>query len=210
MVEIDHRKKKRDYTQTLDDTQKQIILQYIKDYEAFLISIAKNISTKCPKLEVEDIKQQLIYVLLASIKHYDGRLGSAYSTYLSQIALNEGKTIVRRYWQDKNKVNAMSVSLDDYIRVENNGRENINVVFEDDAVESNPISVYERNLVTQKIKKVARGLSKTDRKSFFLYLEGYTILEISRMLKCSKTRVYQVIKKVKSIYEKELNQGEGK
>ena len=92
------------------------IIKYLADYDKFLNKISFSISRKCPKLEIEDIKQQLILLLLMHAKSYNCEKDNGLiSTYFSQIVINSANNILRRYWQIKNRVYIESVSLDNYL-----------------------------------------------------------------------------------------------
>ena len=45
------------------DNYTELVLKYIKDYDRFISKIAYEVKLKCPKEDVEDIKQQIIYTI---------------------------------------------------------------------------------------------------------------------------------------------------
>ena len=58
-----YRNKKLDYNEEL--------IKYLDEYDRFLYKVALSVKNKCRRLEVEDIKQQIILVILTNYNKFD-------------------------------------------------------------------------------------------------------------------------------------------
>ena len=83
--------------------QKEIV-NYLTEYDRFLYKVALSVKNKCRKLEVEDIKQQIILVLLMNCEKYRSDANVKNSSYYSRIVINAANNIVKRYWQENKEL----------------------------------------------------------------------------------------------------------
>ena len=81
------------------------VLVFIKKYDNLINKVSYKVKTKCSKLEFDDVKQQIILVLLSNVKMFDASKNAAPSTYFTKIVFNAASNIVKKYWQIKNKAN---------------------------------------------------------------------------------------------------------
>ena len=49
----------------------ELVEQYLKEYDRFIEKVAYSTQRKCPRLEIEDIKQQLSMALFVNMRHFD-------------------------------------------------------------------------------------------------------------------------------------------
>ena len=179
------------------------IIKYLADYDKFLNKIAYSVSKKCPKLEQEDVKQQLILLLLTHAKSYDCEKDNGLiSTYFSQIVINSANNILRRYWQIKNKVYVESISLDNYLN-KNIGNESfIDVVKESSEDYLHPENFLIRTEFFDEIDKILKSLSTFDKQVFKLYMDGLSIGEIAKRYSKSKKTIYNSLSHIKEKIKK--------
>lgn len=169
------------------------IINYLTDYDRFLHKIALSVKNKCRKLEIEDIKQQIILVLLINGKNYREDISVKNSSYYSRIVINAANNIVKRYWQEKNRINVSCVSLDAYVADEYQNYQFITLFKEDDDSLLYPVNMYTVNEFNKKVKNVNAFLSSFERKVFMMYLQGKDINQISAKLKKSKKTIYNAL-----------------
>lgn len=169
------------------------IVNYLHEYDRFLYKVALSVKSKCRKLEIEDIKQQIILVLLTNYNKYDKCKNVKNSSYLSRIAINAANNIVKRYWQDKNRINVSCVSLDAYINDQYQNYQFITLFKEDDDSLLYPANIYTVNEFNKKINNANTYLSAFERKVFMMYLQGKDIDQISIKLKKSKKTIYNAL-----------------
>ena len=133
------------------------LIKYLEEYDRFLYKTAISVKNKCRRLEVDDIKQQIILVILTNYKKFDETKDIKFSSYLSQIAINAANNITRRYWQDKNRINISSVSLDAF--VDDQKVQFISILKEDEDSLLYPESYYNISEIERKIVDVKSILS---------------------------------------------------
>lgn len=177
------------------DNYTELVLKYIKDYDRFISKIAYEVKLKCPKEDVEDIKQQIIYTIFTKRENIKSDLKHMRNTYFSQIALNTAKNYVRTYWQQKNRIYAECLSLDNitYDMMEIHENNIIDYIAEDEESYFNPEKYYENNEFLVKLKSISKVLSPFEKKVFYLYLDGETIAEIAKRCRRSKKTIYNVL-----------------
>ena len=181
---------------TLEDTDLEYhreIVNYLKEYDRFIYKVALSVKNKCRRLEIEDIKQQLILVILSNGNKYDKLKSENHSSYFSQIAIHAASNIVKRYWQDKNKINVTYVSLDAFIDEDLHNYQFIDLFKEDDDSLLYPENIYNINEFTRKINDADTYLSVFERKVFMMYLQGKDIKQISAKLRKSKKTIYNAL-----------------
>lgn len=180
------------------------LLEYIKNYDRFIMKIVLNVKRKCKRLETDDIKQQIYFVLLKSCNKIDLIRTEKMSTYFSSVVINASNNIVRKYWQDNNKVNIESVSLDAicFEGNEENSQSYISFVRDDSDSFYSPVNYYQRNEFEDKLTKLKNSLSGLERKVFVLYLKGETIENISSKFKKSKKTIYNILSLIKEKIKK--------
>ena len=182
-----------------------IIIEYIKCYDNFLNKLSYSVSRKCPKLEFEDVKQQLVLALFVNGSTYDVENETALSsTYFSQIVINAANNILRRYWQVKNKVYAESVSLDNFLNKDEGDETFLDLLQESDEDYFHPESYYVRSNFFNAINLITEELSEFDRNVFVLYMDGYNIDEIAERFSKSKKTIYNSLSKIKERIKKYL------
>lgn len=174
------------------------LLEYIKYYDRFIMKTVLTIKRKCKKLECDDIKQQIYLILLTSCQSVDVSKTEKFSTYFSSVVINAANNIVKKYWQDKNRINVESVSLDAYY-IENNefGSEYITFVKENETSFLSPENYYAKKELEENIFNFKSYLTSFERKVFVLYLKGESIEVISLKLKKSKKTIYNVLSSIK-------------
>lgn len=171
------------------------VIEYIKKYDKFIIKLAVSVKRKCPKLEIEDIKQQLILSLLTNTKNYKPYKEVSDGTYFSQVTINASLNIVKKYWQEKNRINVESVSLDNYII---DGPEQfISFVQESEDSYYNPHNYVRRNEIFSHLANTKKDFSRFENRVFELYMEGKTISEISKKVRKSKKTIYNTIASIR-------------
>ena len=148
-----YRNKKLDYNEEL--------IKYLDEYDRFLYKVALSVKNKCRRLEVEDIKQQIILVILTNYNKFDENKDIKYSSYLSQIAINAANNINRRYWQEKNRINISYVSLDAFL--EEQKVQFISLLKEDEDSLLYPENYYNVNEIERKIIDLKSNLSSFER-----------------------------------------------
>ncbi len=177
---------------------KNKIIEYIRTYDNFINKISYSVNRKCPKLEFEDIKQQIILSLFTNVNTFDKTRNASVSTYFSQIALNSANNIIKKYWQLKNKANVDCVSLDSYIKEkEEQSGQFVNIFPEANESPLNPENYFRRNDLIEHIHLAMERLSPFERKVFNLYMDGYSIDEIALKIKKTKKTVYNVLRVIK-------------
>ena len=121
------------------------------------------------------------------------------NTYFSQIALNTAKNYVRTYWQQKNRIHAECLSLDNisYDMMEIHENNIIDYIAEDEESYFNPEKYYENSEFLVKLKSISKVLSSFEKKVFYLYFEGVTIAEIAKKCRKSKKTIYNVLSSVR-------------
>lgn len=181
------------------DKYTELVLNYIKEYDRFLSKIAYEVKTKCPKEEFEDIKQQLIYILFKKKENVRMDLQHMKNSYFSQIAINTAKNYIRTYWEQKNRVHAESISLDSFINYNSEGNDKrfIEYIAEDDDGYYNPEQYYLNNEALSNLKQFASLLTSFEKKVFYLFLDGDTILTISIKCQKSKKTIYNALSRIK-------------
>lgn len=172
------------------DYQKEIV-KYLNEFDRFLYKVALSVKTKCRRLEVEDVKQQIILVILSNYKKFNNDKTIKYSSYLSQIAINAANNIVRRYWQEKNRINVSYVSLDAFIDEQN--YQFVTLLKEDEDSLLYPENYYNINEIERKIVDIKDILSSFERKVFMMYLQGKEINQIASKLKKSSKTIYNAL-----------------
>ena len=175
----------------------ELILDYIKKYDKFITKMAFSICRKCPKLEIEDVKQEFILNLLTCNSNYQKEKSPSKSTYFSQIVINCSYNIVRQYWQYKNRVNAEAVSLDSYLTDNKDSNTFMSFVKENDESYANPVNYAKRIWVKEAIEKLKAKLNNYEIKVFDYFLEGKTVAEIAKLVKKSTKTVYNVLSAIK-------------
>ena len=178
-----YKNKKLDYNEEL--------IKYLDEYDRFLYKVALSVKNKCRRLEVEDIKQQIILVILTNYNKFDETKDIKYSSYLSQIAINAANNINRRYWQEKNRVNISYVSLDAFL--EDQKVQFISLLKEDEDSLLYPENYYNVNEIERKIVDLKSMLSSFERKVFVMYLQGKDIEQIAQRFKKSNKTIYNAL-----------------
>lgn len=179
------------------------IIKYLADYDKFLNKISFGVARKCPKLEQEDVKQQLILSLLMHAKSYNSEKDNGLiSTYFSQIILNSANNILRRYWQIKNRIYIESVSLDNFLNKSYSDETFLNVVRESSDDYLHPESFLLRNEFFNQIDNVLNDLSNFDKQVFKLYMDGLSISEIAQKYSKSKKTIYNSLSHIKDKIKK--------
>ena len=178
-----YRNKKLDYNEEL--------IKYLDEYDRFLYKVALSVKNKCRRLEVEDIKQQIILVILTNYNKFDENKDIKYSSYLSQIAINAANNINRRYWQEKNRINISYVSLDAFL--EDQKVQFISLLKEDEDSLLYPENYYNVNEIERKIIDLKSNLSSFERKVFVMYLQGKDINQIASRFKKSNKTIYNAL-----------------
>ena len=171
----------------------ELIVEYIIKYDRFITKLAYSVQRKCQKLEVDDIKQQIILYLLTRYKNFDVTLGTSSETYFSQIVINASFNIVKQYWQDKNRVYIEAVSLDNYIDENDCKDQFVSLVKEKEDSYYNPHTYVRRNEIYSYLSNVRQILTKFENKVFELYMDGKTVSEISSKCRKSKKTIYNTI-----------------
>lgn len=167
------------------------LIKYLEEYDRFLYKTAISVKNKCRRLEVDDIKQQIILVILTNYKKFDETKDIKFSSYLSQIAINAANNITRRYWQDKNRINISSVSLDAF--VDDQKVQFISILKEDEDSLLYPESYYNISEIERKIVDVKSILSSFEKKVFVMYLQGKDINQIAHRFKKSNKTIYNAL-----------------
>ena len=178
------------------------IIEYISKFDQFINKIAYNVVKKCPKLEHEDVKQQLLLVLLQSNLHYDFDKNTKNSTYYSQILINSSFNIIRKYWQTKNKIYTEAVSLDAYIDEQEGKSTFMNLVSESEDSYLNPRTHVKVKEMEDYLQTLIKKFNKTEKKIFDLYSDGLSVNEISKKMKISKKSVYNALTTIKEKLKK--------
>lgn len=185
----------------------ELVLEYIKNYDRFLTKVAYEVKLKCPKEDIDDIKQHIIYTIFRKRENIKEDLQYLKNTYFSQIALNTAKNYIKTYWQQKNKIYAECVSLDCVIDNEKNLNEEkyINLISEDDESYFNPDVYYLKHQALDKIKMVVATLSPIEKKVFYMFLDGNNIAMIAKKLRKSKKTIYNVLASIKDKSKTQLD-----
>jgi RNA polymerase sigma factor (sigma-70 family) len=183
--------------------QKEIV-NYLTEYDRFLYKVALSVKNKCRKLEVEDIKQQIILVLLMNCENYRSDVNVKNSSYYSRIVINAANNIVKRYWQEKNRINVCCVSLDAFVADEYQNYQFITLFKEDDDSLLYPANMYTINEFNRKVKNVNTYLSSFERKVFMMYLQGKDINQISAKLKKNRKTIYNALAIVREKIKEEI------
>lgn len=183
---------------------KECVNKYLIDYDRFIIKIAGNVKHKCPRLEFEDIKQQLILSLLMNLKTFDMSKMDTSSTYFSQIIINSANNIVRRYWQLKNKANIECLSLDSSINDRIDEGQLSGIISDSYSDSLYPDNYYSHHELLEILKKVYKNLSAMEKRIFKLYMNGYSIDSIAKNIKRSKKTVYNAIANIKEMIKEYL------
>lgn len=178
------------------------IIDYIKKYEQFINKVAFNVIKKCPKLEHEDVKQQLFLALFQSNINYDQEKKTKNSTYYSQILINSSFNIIRKYWQPKNKVYAESVSLDAYIDDLECTNTFLSMVSESEDSYLNPQTYVNMVELQEFVDVVITKFNKKEKKIFDYYINGMNVSDIAKKTKISKKSVYNTLTAIKEKVKK--------
>ena len=171
------------------------IIEYLKEYDRFLYKVALSVKVKCRRLELEDIKQQLILVILTNYQMFDGTKNVKKSSYFSQIALNAANNMIKKYWQDKNRINITCVSLDAFVDEQN--FQYISMFKEEEDSLLYPENMFYVNEIHRKIEESKEYLSSFERKVFSMHLKGKEVNEIAIKLKKSKKTIYNALAAIK-------------
>ena len=171
------------------------VVKYLQEYDRFLYKIALSVKIKCKRLEIEDIKNEIILVILTNYDKYDDSKCIKYSSYYSQIAINAANNIVRKYWQEKNRINVTCVSLDEY--VEEHKFQYITMFKDEDESILYPENMYALSEITRKISDVKSKLNSFEKKVFELHFQGKDVEKIAIKLKKSKKTIYYVLACIK-------------
>lgn len=174
------------------------VIQYINKYDRFILKTAYNIKRNCPKLEVEDIKQQLILTLLLNYKSYDEEKSASCHTYFSTIIVNSASNIIKKYSLVKNKVYAESVSLDAYISENNENNTFLSFVKESEEDYSNPLVYLKTKETLNYLDTVFDELSDTEKDIFVMFLNGSPIVDIANKYNKSKKTIYNILAVIKN------------
>ena len=182
------------------------VIEYINKYDRFITKIAFSVNRKCKRLEVEDVKQQIILMLLTYSDNYSNdKYQNVNATYFSQVAINAARNIVRKYWQEKNKVNVECLSLDAFLY---EGSDNdftfLSLIKEQESSFLYPDNYVKKVEFENTIKDVKNHLSEFERKVFILYLDGKSIEYIANKLKRSKKTIYNALSVVKEKVKEKL------
>lgn len=192
---------KENEIKVLDDEMIDIqnkIIEYINAYDNFINKIAYSVNRKCPKLEFEDIKQQILLALFTNVNTFDETRNASANTYFSQIALNAANNIIKKYWQIKNKINVECVSLDSYIKEnDEHSGQFVNIFPEANESSLHPENYFRRNDLIHHIHLAMNNLTPFERKVFLLYMDGYSIDEIALKVKKTKKTIYNVLRVIK-------------
>lgn len=182
----------------IQDEIRVLILNYIKLYDQFINKLANNVKHKCPRLEFDDIKQQIILSLFLNTKTFDMEHYVTANTYFSRVALNATHNIIKCYWQIKNKANIECISLDAYINEGDGTTQFIDLIYGEDNNEFNPENYYESQNLLNQISVVVEELLPFERTVFFYYLDGKSIEEIAAITKKTKKNIYNSLRKIKN------------
>lgn len=169
------------------------VMNYIEKFDRFLTKLAYTVHRKCERLDVEDVKQQIILKLLVCAKKYDENKDKSNTRYFSQIAINCSNTIIRTYWQTKNKPNVECVSLDATI-MHDEDAEFITLIKDDENSFLYPVNYYIKSLFEDNLHVVKEGLSAFEKKVLSFYLKGEDIETIAKKLRKSKKTIYNALK----------------
>lgn len=172
------------------------VLEYIKKYERFILKIAYSVHRKCDRIDVEDIKQQIILRLLICAKKYDKNKDKSNTKYFSQIAVNCANTIIRTYWQTKNKANVDCVSLDATV-LQDEESEFIDLIKDDKNSIFNPETYLVKTLIEENLFMIQEGLSPFEKKVLTSYINGEDIKTIAKKYKKSKKTIYNALKSIR-------------
>lgn len=184
-----------------EQVYREDIVDYLEKYDRFICKIAYNVTKKCPKVEFEDAKQQLILSLIISYKKYDINKNTSIATYLSQIVMNAASNIVRSYWQVKNRAYIECVSLDSYVSEDDEECSYLDFIYEEDE-SFHPNKYVIKNELLEKIKIVLENVRPFEKKVFMLYLDGLSIEKIGKKTRRSKKTIYNVISCIKEKIKK--------
>ena len=177
--------------------ERELILQYIKKYDKFITKMAFSVCRKCPKLEMEDVKQEFILTLLTCNSNYNKEKSSSNATYFSQIVINSSYNIVRQYWQTKNRINAESVSLDNYVSNHKDSNTFLNIVSEKEEGYLNPLNYAKHEWIKESVEKLKRKLNSFENVVFNHYMQGKDVSAIAKLTKKSKKTVYNTLAAIK-------------
>ena len=176
---------------------RKIISEYIVEYDKYITKVAYSVQRKCPKLEVDDIKQQLILSLLIGMKSFDITQEKTRNTYFSQIVVHSASTIVKKYWQLKNRINVESVSLDAQINSELSENSFYNIIADNDDGYYSPQRYVEEQEAIRKINASLETMPAFERKVFCYYMSGYSVELIAKMTKKSIKSIYNLLNTIK-------------
>ncbi|MCI5745378.1 MAG: sigma-70 family RNA polymerase sigma factor [Erysipelotrichaceae bacterium] len=173
------------------------VLVFIKKYDNLINKVSYKVKTKCSKLEFDDVKQQIILVLLSNVKMFDASKNAAPSTYFTKIVFNAASNIVKKYWQIKNKANIECVSIDSLIKEDDDGHF-IELLSNETTSPLQPENYYIQCEFSEKLNMLLHSLSEFERNVFKLYLAGKDIDEIAIIMKKNKKTIYNVLAAIKS------------
>ena len=172
---------------------RELVVKYLNDYDRFLYKVALSVINKCRRLEVEDVKQQLILSILTSYDKFDHSKNIKHSSYFSSIAVNSANNIVKKYWQEKNRVNATCMSLDAFIDEHVQSNQFVTMFKENEDSLLYPNNLYNLNEIQTKIRNAKTYLSAFERKVFTMYLQGKEVQEIAKKLKKTTKMIYNAL-----------------
>lgn len=176
---------------------KNLITQYIQEYDGFIYKVSFNVFHKCPRLELEDIRQQLILSLLVNAKNFDLEKELTKNTYFSYVILTAASTIIKKYWQLKNKINIELVSLDAKIDEATSEDSFNDIVCDGENGYYSPISYYEEREAVKIINETIANFTSLEKKIFNYYMAGYSVDVISKLVKKSRKTIYNVLSSIR-------------
>ncbi len=165
-----------------------LFLKYKPLVEKITFEVYKN----CKKLDLNDIRQELILTFISAIESYNENKRCFFS-YLYICLHNRSLNIKREYFTIHSATN-LSVSLENI--VEGFDRR-YGLILKDDGFITNPIMIYQINESKVEFKNNLSALSNLEKNVLQLYNLGSNRKEISKILKISLKKVDNALSRAK-------------
>lgn len=177
-------------------------------FQDWEIGVAKNVierfrkQWKCLELEgFDDLLQECLTHWHFSKDDYDPAAGANERTFMSRVVEHKIQHIIEKLTTDKRKVASESVSLDERISDEEDSPTFLDQLSEDEKHASNlHVSAELKIDISQTIQKLTPQQRELCR---LLSEEGLNIKQASEALKTPRGTLYEDIKRIKAIFQKD-------
>jgi len=183
----------QNYSDLFQDWEIAIATKLVKDFQS---------SSKWFQLEdVEDLLQECLTHWFFTKEKYDSRNEASIQTFMSKVVRNKLKDLARERKADKRKASCQAISLDKPIDPYEDSPSLIDTI-ESDGLSEPPQNSFNAICARLDLMKVREKLSLR-QKQLFDVLQDSKIQEASRILGILPSTIYEELKRMRAIFEKE-------